>query len=62
MEEQLNRIEQKVDQLYTSAEKTRKYFLWTLIITVGLILLPLLLLPLVIPFFLNSLLGPLSGF
>lgn len=55
MDEQLTRIEQKVDALYTSAEKTRKYFLWTLIITAAVIIVPLLILPLVLPFFLSSL-------
>jgi hypothetical protein len=54
MDEQLNRLEKKIDALYASAEKTRKYFLWTLIITAGAILIPLLILPLVIPLFLQS--------
>lgn len=61
MDEQLQRIEQKVDALYTSAEKTRKYFLWTLIVTAVVIVGPLLLLPLIIPFFLSSLALP-AGF
>ena len=58
MDEQLQRIEQKVDALYASSEKMRKYFLWTLIITAAVIVVPLLILPLVIPFFLNSLTLP----
>ena len=60
MDEQLQRIEQKVDALYVSAEKTRKYFLWTLIVTVGIIVVPLLVLPLVIPFFLSSIALPVG--
>ena len=60
MDEQLQRIEQKVDALYASAEKMRKYFLWTLIVTAGVIIVPLLILPLVIPFFLNSLALPVD--
>lgn len=61
MEEQLQRIEQKIDALYASAEKTRKYFLWTLIITAAVIILPLILLPMVIPFFLQAVIPP-AGF
>ena len=60
MDEQLQRLEQKVDALYASLEKMRKYFLWTLIITAGVIIVPLLILPLVIPFFLNSLALPVD--
>jgi len=39
----------------------RKYMLWTLIVTVGVIVVPLLILPLVIPAFLQSLTLP-AGF
>jgi len=35
-------------------EKMRKYFLWTMIITVGMIVIPLLILPLFLPAFLAS--------
>ncbi len=68
MNEQLDKIEiklaeleGKLDNIYTSAEKTRKYFLWTLIITVAVIVLPLLAFPLVMPLFLSSLTLP-AGF
>ena len=57
MEELLQRIEaqeKKIDAIYRSVEKTRKYFMWTLIITVCAILIPLLILPAVIPAFLAS--------
>lgn len=61
MQEQLDRIELKLAELegkldatYASAEKMRKYFLWTLIITLGAIVIPLLILPAVIPSFLAS--------
>jgi hypothetical protein len=62
MNEQLDRIELKlaelegkIDATFQSAEKMRKYFLWTLIITAAVIILPLLAFPVVIPMFLNSL-------
>jgi hypothetical protein len=68
MDDQLGRIEVKlaelegkIDQLYTSSEKIRKYFLWTLVITLAVIVLPLLALPAVIPLFLQSLTLP-AGF
>ena len=41
----LEALEKKIDAIYVSAEKTRKYFLWTGIITLAVIVLPLLALP-----------------
>ncbi len=68
MNEQLDRIEKKMvelegklDAVYTSSEKMRKYMLWGFWITVGAIVLPLILLPLVIPAFLQSVALP-AGF
>lgn len=40
--------DKKVDEIYKSVEKTRKYFKWTLIVSLVVIILPLLFLPLVI--------------
>jgi len=54
MEIKLAEIEGKLDATYQSAEKMRKYFLWTLVITALVIILPLLILPAVIPAFLAS--------
>lgn len=51
----------KIDAIYISVEKTRKYFLWTLILSVAFFVLPLLGLVFVIPFFLNNYLGALGG-
>lgn len=47
--------EQKLDAIYVSVEKTRKYFLWTMIITVATVVLPLLALVFVLPWFLKTL-------
>jgi hypothetical protein len=52
--EKLAALEAKVDAAYVSAEKTRKYLLWSGIIAAALIVVPLLILPLVIPAFLSS--------
>ena len=43
----------KLDDIYESIEKMRKYFLWTLIVTIAMIVLPLIALVLIIPWFLN---------
>ena len=47
--------EKKIEAIYASVEKTRKYFLWTLIISVGVVVLPLIGLMFAIPFFLSTL-------
>ena len=47
--------EKKLDAIYKSVEKTRKYFLFTLIISVVFIVLPLLGLIFVIPMLLSTL-------
>lgn len=47
--------DEKLDRIYESVEKTRKYFLWTMIATLVAFILPLIGLAFAIPFFLNSL-------
>ena len=46
-----------IKQTYESAEKMRKYFLYTAIITVLMFVLPIIGLIIIIPMFLNSYLG-----
>lgn len=46
-----------IKQTYRSAEKTRKYFLYTTILTILMFVLPIIGLVIIIPFFLNSYLG-----
>ena len=63
MEEVLKKLaelEQKIDAIYKSAEKTRKYFMWTLILSVVFLVLPLIALIFVIPQFLNAIGGNLD--
>ena len=48
-------------QTYKSAEKTRKYFLYTAIITVLMFVLPIIGLIIAVPIFLNSYLKGLDG-
>ncbi len=52
--ERLKRSEEKIDAVYKSVEKMRKYFLWTLIISVAVIVLPLIGLLFVLPSFVST--------
>ncbi|MDD4988896.1 MAG: hypothetical protein PHV42_00515 [Candidatus Pacebacteria bacterium] len=45
----------KIDAIYKSVEKTRKYILWTAIITVAVIVLPLIGLAFALPAYLSQL-------
>lgn len=54
-EQRLAQLEAKIDQVYVSVEKTRKYFLTTIIISVVLVVLPLIGLVFAIPTFLETL-------
>jgi CHASE3 domain sensor protein len=49
----LEEQDKKLENIYRSVEKTRKYFLWTLIITVVTIFIPLIALAFIIPWFLH---------
>ncbi len=60
MEEILQKLkeqDEKLNAIYISTEKTRKYFLFTLILSVVLFVLPLIGLLFVIPQFLSTLGG-----
>jgi hypothetical protein len=59
--EKLETLSKRVEEIYVSVEKTRKYFQWTLIITVITIVLPLIALVIIIPFFLNTITSGLGG-
>ena len=48
-------VQEKLDAIYKSVEKTRRYFQWTLIISVVVIVLPLIGLAFAIPAFLRVL-------
>ena len=57
----LAELEAKIDAIYISVEKTRKYFMWTLIISVALFVLPLIGLVIAIPAFMNNYVGSVQG-
>lgn len=52
--ERFNILEAKINKIYESVEKTRKYFLWTMIITVIVLVLPIIGLIIAIPAFLST--------
>jgi type II secretory pathway component PulF len=53
LQAKLDALEKKIDAIYVSAEKTRKYIFWTAVVTIAVIVLPLLGLVFVIPQFLS---------
>lgn len=50
-----------LQKIYISAEKTRKYFMWTLISTAVLFFLPLIGLMFVLPSFISTITSGYSG-
>ncbi len=62
-EELLKKIEEqgkKIEEVYRSVEKMRKFFLWMLIITAAVIIIPLIGLLFVIPQFLDLYTGSIG--
>ena len=51
--QKLSELEEKLDNVYKSTERTRKYILWMFIISIVVVVLPLVGLIFVIPQFLN---------
>lgn len=55
LRKQLEAQDEKLERIYQSVEKTRKYFLWTMIATLVTFVLPLIGLIFAVPFFLSTL-------
>lgn len=53
--QKLQAQDEKLERIYQSVEKTRQYFLWTLIGSVVMFVLPLIGLIFAVPFFLSTL-------
>ena len=47
--------QKKIDAIYVSVERLRKYFMWTLIITVVTIVLPIVAIIAIMPWFMKTL-------
>ena len=57
----LARMEEKIDAIYASVEKTRKYFQVVMWVTIAMVVLPLLALIFVIPTFIRMYTSTLNG-
>ena len=53
--EKIDEQQKKIDAIYVSVEKLRKYFMWTLIITFVTLVLPLIALIFIIPIVMKEL-------
>lgn len=53
-QDQINRLEIKVDEIYKSVEKTRKYFLIIMWVTIAMVVIPVIGLFFAIPSFINT--------
>ena len=47
-------LEKKIDAIYVSVEKTRKYFFWTMVASLVLFVLPLIGLMFAVPAFISN--------
>ena len=55
LEQKIKELDNKVNLIYESVEKTRKYLFWTMVITIVVVVLPIIGLLFAIPPFLNNL-------
>jgi O-antigen/teichoic acid export membrane protein len=55
LKNRLDALEKKTDAIYVSVEKTRKYFLWTFIGSIIALVIPLLGIGLILPWFVSML-------
>jgi hypothetical protein len=57
----LSEQQEKIDKIYDSVEKTRKYFLWVLIISIAVVVLPAIGLMFILPSFMTNYVGSIEG-
>jgi type IV secretory pathway component VirB8 len=60
-DQRMLQLEEKINKIYISVEKTRKYFFWTMVISVVLVVLPAIGLVFVIPQFISSYVTPIQS-
>lgn len=53
-QKKLQTLEDKIDAIYVSVEKTRKYFFWTMVLTIVVFVVPIIGLVFVIPSFIST--------
>ncbi len=61
IDKKLSELEEKINKIYISVEKTRKYFFWTLMISIIVIVVPAIGLIFALPSFINNYVGSISG-
>lgn len=61
LKETIDRIEEKINAVYDSVEKTRKYFLIIMWLTIAVVVLPAIGLIFVLPSFIDSYTKALDG-
>jgi hypothetical protein len=61
IEKELREQRELIEKMYVSVEKTRKYFLWTMWGTVILFVVPLVLLIIILPLFMNTYISSITG-
>jgi type IV secretory pathway component VirB8 len=59
--EKFKKQDEKLEKIYVSVEKTRRYFLWTFIVTIVAFVLPVIGLIVIIPWFLKIMSEMYSG-
>ncbi|KKU78837.1 MAG: hypothetical protein UY04_C0025G0023 [Parcubacteria group bacterium GW2011_GWA2_47_7] len=57
----IDALEAKIDAIFVSVEKTRKYFFWTMVITVAVLVVPMIGLMFAIPAFMSNYVDVLGG-
>ena len=62
IKEQIHRQQKLLDEIYVSVKKTQKYFQWTLILSLAVIILPLILFLFMLPNLIKVLGNGLGGF
>ena len=60
LNEKINQLEAKINAIYISVEKTRKYFLVSMVVTLALVILPAIGLVFAIPAFMNNYVGQIQ--
>jgi len=54
-------LEAKIEKIYISVEKTRKYFQWTFIATIVFFILPLIVIAVILPSLMDSITNVYGG-
>jgi type IV secretory pathway component VirB8 len=52
--QKIDEQQKKIDAIYVSVERLRKYFMWTVIITVVTVVLPIIALAFILPWFIKT--------